>query len=71
MSSAADIARKVGLNLLERAVAELPELVGIIHRGLATEPDTLLADEVRERLPEEGESAKAARELREKQGGGD
>lgn len=69
MSTAGDIAQQIGLNLIERAVEQLPELAGIIARGLAGEPNKALVDLVRARLPQVGESERAAREIRARQGG--
>lgn len=66
------IATDVGLNLLERAIDEIPELLGILTRGLADEPNVALVEQVKARLPQLGASAQAAAELRAlraKQGG--
>lgn len=63
-----NVAQQIGLNLIERAIEQLPELVGIIARGLQSEPNKPLADQVRARLPQVGESERAAAELRAKQG---
>jgi len=69
MSSVAEMAINIGLNLLERALKELPALGGILERGLADEPDVALVARVRARLPALGASAQAAAALRAKQGG--
>lgn len=70
MSNAGEIATKIGLNFLEQAVEHIPELIGVIQRGLADEPNRALVDQVRERLPQKSESEQAADELRAKQQGG-
>lgn len=69
MSGIGNVAQQIGLNLIERAVEQLPELAGIIARGLAGEPNKALVEQVRARLPKVGESERAAAELRTKQGG--
>lgn len=61
------LAEEVAAQLVSQAARLAPELIGIVHRGLAgASSTTTLGQQIRALLPEEGASARAERELRGK-----